>query len=224
MAVMFITATRHYNTKVMLTFYIASVMTDGYAYFEDDVKFRVKQDLSSVQMFYVPKQIWVNTNLITDVSGIAFNGPGGGGSVAANANVERAVQWAIDIANDNTHGYDQGSRNGPDYDCSSLVWHSLHNAGFNVGSYAFNTDGMISILPSAGFTRHSPVVLNELQRGDILWRDGHTEIYIGNQQCVGAHSNEFGGTRGGRTGDQTGREISVGDFYNNWTAYYRYEG
>ena len=35
--------------------------------------------------------------------------------------VESAVQWAIGIANDNSHGYDQGSRWGPDYDCSSLL-------------------------------------------------------------------------------------------------------
>ena len=32
--------------------------------------------------------------------------------------VEEAVQWAIDTANDSSHGYDQGNRWGPDYDCS----------------------------------------------------------------------------------------------------------
>ena len=35
---------------------------------------------------------------------------------------DNAAQNAIRIANDNSHGYDQGSRWGnPDYDCSSLV-------------------------------------------------------------------------------------------------------
>ena len=35
--------------------------------------------------------------------------------------IETAVNWAIGIANDNSHGYDQGSRDGPNYDCSSLL-------------------------------------------------------------------------------------------------------
>ena len=30
--------------------------------------------------------------------------------------IEKAVNWIIGIANDNTHGYDQGSRWSPDYD------------------------------------------------------------------------------------------------------------
>ena len=34
---------------------------------------------------------------------------------------EKAVTWAIRIANDPAHGYDQDNRWGPDYDCSSLV-------------------------------------------------------------------------------------------------------
>ena len=35
--------------------------------------------------------------------------------------IEKAVEWAISIANDNSHGYDQAHRDGPDYDCSSLI-------------------------------------------------------------------------------------------------------
>lgn len=35
--------------------------------------------------------------------------------------IEKAVTWALAIANDNTHGYDQQYRWGPDYDCSSLI-------------------------------------------------------------------------------------------------------
>ena len=34
---------------------------------------------------------------------------------------ENACAWARAIAYDDAHGYDQGSRWGPDYDCSSLV-------------------------------------------------------------------------------------------------------
>ena len=35
--------------------------------------------------------------------------------------IDKAVTWAVGIANDNSHGYDQADRWGPDYDCSSLV-------------------------------------------------------------------------------------------------------
>ena len=35
--------------------------------------------------------------------------------------IDSAVAWAISIANDDTHGYDQTDRWGPDYDCSSLL-------------------------------------------------------------------------------------------------------
>lgn len=35
--------------------------------------------------------------------------------------IEDAVNWAVDIANDNTYGYDQTNRWGPDYDCPSFV-------------------------------------------------------------------------------------------------------
>ena len=42
---------------------------------------------------------------------------------------DNAVAWAAAIANDDSHGYDQGSRWGPDYDCSSLVISAWKQAG-----------------------------------------------------------------------------------------------
>ena len=51
--------------------------------------------------------------------------------------IDTAVQFMIEIANDNTHGYDQTNRYSPDYDCSSLVAIGLHNAGFNVSPYSW---------------------------------------------------------------------------------------
>ena len=83
-------------------------------------------------------------------------------SVEANKNtvldirVESAVKWAIDIANDDIHGYSQGAENAtvknpytgsregalplekrnsawtPDFDCSSLVYWALENGGFPI--------------------------------------------------------------------------------------------
>lgn len=45
------------------------------------------------------------------------------GTITTNAAsvVENAISWAVSIANDNSHGYSQQSRWGPDYDCSSFV-------------------------------------------------------------------------------------------------------
>ena len=35
--------------------------------------------------------------------------------------IDNAVQWATDIANDDSHWYSQDVRWGPHYDCSSFV-------------------------------------------------------------------------------------------------------
>ncbi|WP_298483553.1 dockerin type I domain-containing protein [uncultured Ruminococcus sp.] len=141
-------------------------------------------------------------------------------AIAISPQMETAVQWAIDIANDDSHGYSQANRNGPDYDCSSLVSHALSYAGIYSGS-AFTTATMPNILPKYGFTYISWSQIgsvSNLQRGDILWRNGHTEIYIGNNQNVGAHSD-----RGyPQPGDQTGTEVSVGSFYGSWSGIFRY--
>ena len=134
------------------------------------------------------------------------------------------LQWAIDIANDDSHGYSQCARTGPDYDCSSLVYYSLLNSGYSEsqlgGSYPFTTYTMDGILTGIGFERHD-YNANELQPGDILWRSTHTGIYVGNGQVVQASSSREGNGLCGQTGDQTGTEIWVTENNNNWSAYYR---
>ena len=50
--------------------------------------------------------------------------------------IEKAVTWALAIANDNTHGYDQQYRWGPDYDCSSLIISAWQQAGVPVKTNA----------------------------------------------------------------------------------------
>lgn len=139
--------------------------------------------------------------------------------------IDKAVNWAVGIANDDTHGYtqDMDGRWHPDYDCSSFIITAFEQAGCPVKTNgATYTGNMISVFTSTGFT-----VLNysqgmELVKGDVLWKDGHTEMYIGNNQNVGAHINELGETTGGQTGDQTGHEISVtGSPNGNWTKVLR---
>lgn len=135
------------------------------------------------------------------------------------------VAWAKRIADDDSHGYSQSNRNGdPDYDCSSLVYYALKNAGLDVGSYAFNTTGEPAILEKAGFERHDWTKVADLQTGDVVWQSAHTEIYIGDGRFVGAHQDENGGISGGKAGDQTGNEISVTSYAAGYTAYFRYKG
>ena len=198
---------------------------DGWTYFMERFMYRMNNDTKQVQksVNYNDSQAWINIGSQSGSTG-TFDPSVGNGSVAANADVEKFVQWCENIARDNSHGYDQANRNGPDYDCSSLIWWGLHNAGFDVGSSAFNTNSMPGVLTSAGFVQ-VPKDVNTMQRGDILLKSGHTELYIGQQQRLGAHSNEFGGITGGRTGDQTGNEISITPYYDTgWTSVWRYQG
>ena len=143
--------------------------------------------------------------------------------------IETYVQNAINIANDNTHGYSQVNRWGKDYDCSSLVITVVENAGIPVKSKggATYTGNMLSAFKRCGFTdvtnRVNLATGAGLIRGDILLnRTHHTEIYIGNGRNVGAHSSETGGVTG-QTGDQTGKEICTNAYYNYpWTNVLRY--
>lgn len=140
------------------------------------------------------------------------------------------VEWTVKIAYDNKHGYSQSKRDSLiDFDCSSLVYYALKNNGFTsgqLGSRPFTTRTEREILKKNGFTE---IVVNEdcsnLQKGDILWRDGHTEIYVGEGMSVGAHSASNNQPDDNQAGDQNGKEIAVVNIIKGgyWTYAYRYE-
>ena len=149
--------------------------------------------------------------------------------LAGNASilVERYVRWAIDIANDSSHGYTQDLERRwgyPDYDCSSLVISAVRSVGLKTGDAVY-TGNMISELTKYGFVWHWGT--SDLKRGDILLvhnsRRQHTEIYIGKGQTVGAHIAETGGIYG-VGGDQTGHEIDVSPYDSSvgWEGYLRF--
>ncbi|MBQ9057936.1 MAG: C40 family peptidase [Atopobiaceae bacterium] len=136
--------------------------------------------------------------------------------------IESYIKWALDIAADDSHGYSQYNRWGPDYDCSSLVISALEAAGLDTG-YATYTGNMRSQLTKHGFVWMTD--LSAITRGDILLNEvQHTAIYLGNSKMVEATMSE---TRGidGKTGDQTGTEITVNPYRNaNWDGFLRYSG
>lgn len=209
---------------------VASDGGDGFYYFVCNGVYRVKQNDANYcekLIDYYQLQRWVRVSC--NLSSSSWNGEGGNGSIAGNKDVEAAVKWAIAIANDNSHGYDQGNRWGPDYDCSSLVYEAFRvGGGFNLPVHSGYTGSMINDFTKIGFKWMTNLGNSQagLLRGDILLNTGaHTEIYIGGGMNVGAHSNEFGGITGGRPGDQSGREISQGQYYNfPWNGVLRYVG
>lgn len=142
-------------------------------------------------------------------------------------NIQAAVQWAINTANDDTHGYDQANRYGPDYDCSSFVAAALIAGGFNVPATMW-TGNEHQCLLNAGF--RDVAIDAPRQAGDIFiihYTNGpqHTFMCINSTQIVEAAINENGGITGGQTGDQTGQEIWITNFYNfgvSWSYHMRY--
>lgn len=138
--------------------------------------------------------------------------------------IESACEYGIQLANDDSHGYDQIHRWLPDVDCSSLVCLCYENAGIPVKTKggATYTGNLKAGFTKCGFTA---IPFNQsvtgLKRGDVLFyhyvkngkTHGHAILYLGNGKIVQASINEKGTATGGKTGDQTKREVSVGNFY-----------
>lgn len=144
--------------------------------------------------------------------------------------VDKAVTYAVNIANDNSHGYDQAHRWGkPDYDCSALVIDAYEKAGVAVKEAgASYTGDMLKSFIKAGFNNATAgvnrVTGEGLKPGDVLLKpEAHAAMYIGDGKLVQASINEKGTTRGGKPGDQTGKEIAVRSYYNfPWSYVLRY--
>lgn len=110
---------------------------------------------------------------------------------------------------------------GGDYDCSELVRMCYRAVDvLPYGSYCW-TGNEVSLLKSHGFKERS---LSSPQMGDVLWRSGHTEIYLGDGMEGGARISETGGING-KKGDQTGKEITRSAYNKgHWSKLLRYEG
>lgn len=137
--------------------------------------------------------------------------------------INKAVEFMIMIANDDTHGYDQTHRNSPDFDCSSLVATALNVAGFNVSPYSY-TGNLRRQLINCGFVECKA----PYKAGDIhLNEKHHVVMQIDDTRIAQASINEKGKTTGGKTGDQTGKEIWITNYYEykyHWDYHFRYNG
>jgi cell wall-associated NlpC family hydrolase len=76
--------------------------------------------------------------------------------------------------------YDLKRRNGPCFDSSSFVYNAWKLAGKNIKAKT-----------SAQYPGNT-VKVNDLQPGDILWRNGHVGIYVGNNEVVNAEGEAEG--------------------------------
>ena len=143
---------------------------------------------------------------------------------------QKALEWMLDLARDDSHGYDQQYRWGErgDYDCSSAVISSYKQA--SVPLSCTYTGDMRQDMLRHGFQDVTGSVNRSngsgMLPGDVLLNEvHHTAMFVGDGQEVEASVNERGGATGGQPGDQTGREILVRAYRNYpWDCVLRYVG
>lgn len=141
--------------------------------------------------------------------------------------IDKAVAWAIETANDNSHGYSQVSRYGPDYDCSSFVITAWEQAGVPVkragASYtgnmrgAFIACGFVDVTYEVGLSTGYGI-----KAGDVLLNySAHTCLAVGGGKVANCRTDEGHP----QAGDQSGNEIRIQSYWNfPWNCVLRYKG
>lgn len=153
------------------------------------------------------------------------------GKTVTKTVAEKAVEWALKTAADNSHGYNNtsGQRLGnPDYACSSFVAGAYRAAGLTSIPADSYTASMYKTFTAAGFEDVTSKVNLRTGAGtiagDVVLRPGvHVEMVVNDKhQLVGARGNATGGATNGRAGDQGG-EIEVANWWDDqWKYCLRY--
>lgn len=106
--------------------------------------------------------------------------------------IDKAVNWAIEIANDDTHSYSKDIRWGPHYDCSSFVISAYEQAGVSVKSNgATYTGDMVDVFLKNGFkdvtssinlstgsgTKKGDVLVNTTHHAALVREDGGAIVH-----------------------------------------------
>lgn len=152
-------------------------------------------------------------------------------SLSVDLRRHAAAAWAEYAANDDGYYYVWGGwgpgQTSPDlgepggYDCGHFVTTAMFKAGIfteeDQADFPSSTDYMEGYYTQHGFESFSysnTEEYGELQPGDVLLRNGHAAIYIGNGQI--AHAS----TRHAPTADQ----VLVADNPGDWDTVLRYNG
>ena len=120
------------------------------------------------------------------------------------------AEWSLGYSQPNrTHVYDGGET-----DCSALVsWCLRKGMGLAVTELPwFSSSTMRPILARLGF-RELPVGTTP-RRIDVLWKEGHTALYLGGGKIGQASrdENRSDGWEGSKPGDQDGGETNIAPY------------
>ena len=166
----------------------------------------------------------VSSCIIAGESGSAL-----GCATLGAGNAEGYLALAIQIAEDDSHGYTLGATGPDEFDCQGLVKYVLSQNGYDSSKWGYASDGSgtgaaAEGLVAMGFTEFEYGEEGDLRPGDILLYHyagtgtGHVAIYVGNGQIV-----EAIGDKDGMPGDGDGTEIRVTSNWADglWQTYYR---
>lgn len=202
-------------------------------------------ELENVQLYYPETNRWVRSNPFTEIGAIAFDYAWlieriNSGKPVADGIPDRIAEIAEHYAAHDAHGYSQPNRgtggtetitlsdgsqvtiNGGDVDCSEMVRYCVNGAlGYEAIRDMWTGDEPTK-LTAVGFINYAYPI--SLVRGDIMYRNGHTAVYVGNDQISEAAWDEYGGTSGPTAGDQTGDEVRIAAVGSNWSRVFRWGG
>lgn len=151
--------------------------------------FRVRSGSHSYDGLSALTQIKCIENVTTEI--VQQDTQGDSSSSSGGSAIDKAVSWAVKIANDDSHKYSQSTRWGPHYDCSSFVISAYQQAGIQVknkgASYTGNMyDAFIACgfkdvtsscdLSSGAGMKKGDVLLNKVHHAALVQTDGGTTV------------------------------------------------